>query len=151
MYTGRLQYQRLFVSTGILSKSYVWKRASTKCIWCSSRMHPHTTYWECKCSSVDTAGYTVAEGNKTQLCLENSWARQGSVQERWSSAHSAQGSHPVHFCPAEKQLSWTHLWRNLRNIPIKCQKKCSIQAYYCVYIYIFLTLPFTCGNKFVRI
>lgn len=32
--------------------------------WCSSRMDPRTTYWEYKCSSVDTALYTDAWGIK---------------------------------------------------------------------------------------
>lgn len=30
--------------------------------WYSSWMHPQTTYWEYKCSSVDTAGYIDAMG-----------------------------------------------------------------------------------------
>lgn len=62
MHTGTATVPAHFqVSIGILSKSSVWKSEQ---VACPSRMHPHTTYWEYKCASVDTAAYTDAWGLK---------------------------------------------------------------------------------------
>lgn len=108
--------------------------------WCSSRMDPCTTYWEYKCSSVDTALYTDAWGIKHNCGKKNIRVRQGSVKERWFSTHSTQGSHPVHFCqccPVEKQLSWTFLKKFEKHSNKTSKEMFSSSTLLYIYIYIF--------------